>query len=188
VFDTLELGPFFQTDPESGLGDADFLECALMRDARPGWPAVSMPDFWRVSPDGKATLIRNYWEDIPDPHGRMAPGSYFSPNMLVRSLAEFIRHARGLSERFNTPTTVTFRIEWQGLQGRVLHDPWSAWIRPWTARANRHLAARSWPVAMLGNAWPEIVADLAAPAMRLFTTDFVASADWVRAQASRWLS
>jgi hypothetical protein len=76
-FDRPEMAPFFQTDPASGMGDADFLECSLLR------AGVKFPDMWRVSTDGKATEIRNYWEDDPDMNGRpgFQPGTWFSPNM-----------------------------------------------------------------------------------------------------------
>jgi Putative DNA-binding domain len=188
IFDVADVKPFFQTDPSSGMGDADFLECRLMRDARTG--PVLFPDMWRVSPDGKATLIRNYWEDDLGTNQQfgLAPGTWFSPNMLVRSLAEFVRHARGLAERFNEPTTVSFRIEWHGLQGRVIRDPWNMWLDQWTARGDHRVAADSWPITMLKDAWPEIVANLAAPVMRAFTTDIALSPTWVRGQSSKWLS
>ena len=188
VFDVPEIRPFFRTDPASGEGEGDFLECAIIRDTRAN-QSIRLPDMWRVAPNGKATLVRNYWEDLADTnhHFKLNPGTWFSPNMLVRSLAEFIRHARGLAERFDVPTTVSFRIEWHGLNGRRVHDPWGLWWNAWISRANERVSTGSWPVTMLSDAWPEIVAELAAPAMRLFTTDFVISPEWVRGQAPNWL-
>jgi hypothetical protein len=190
IFDVEGARPFFQTDPASGLGDVDFLECSLMRDARTQPPLVKFPDMWRVSPDGRATLIRNYWEDDlgTNQHFGLAPGTWFSPNILVRSLAEFVRHARSLAERFNEPTTVSFRVEWHGLRGRVIRDPWNMWLDQWTARGDDRVATGSWPITMLKDAWPEIVADLAAPAIRAFTTEISLSAVWVRGQSAKWLS
>ena len=189
VFDPPEIRPFFQTDTNSGLGEADFLECALMRDKRPGWPREKFADTWRVSADGKATLVRNYWEDDPgtNAHFHLDLGTWFSPNMLARALGEFIRHAQGLSEQFDAPTTVTFRIEWRGLKGRIIHDPWRSWMSHWAASGDSRVATGSWPVTMLPDAWPEIVAALAAPVIRLFTTEFVLSDKWVRGQAPTWL-
>ena len=48
------IHPYFNTDPKSGLGENDFLECALMRDLQP--PTFGM-DFWRASPNGKPVLF-----------------------------------------------------------------------------------------------------------------------------------
>jgi hypothetical protein len=104
IFDMADAKPFFQTDPSSGMGHADFLECRLIQDERPDPVSPELfPDMWRVSRDGKATLIRNYWEDAANwnSHFRPQPGTWLSPNILVRSLAEFVRHARGLAERFS---------------------------------------------------------------------------------------
>jgi hypothetical protein len=139
----------------------------------PRWLFVRELD--RVPPFATATSV----SDMELPHGE-SPG--------VRSLAEFVRHARGLAERFNEPTTVSFRIEWHGLQGRVIRDPWNMWLDQWTARGDHRVAADTWPITMLKDAWPEIVANLAAPVMRAFTTDIALSPTWVRGQSSKWLS
>ena len=61
IFDVPQISPAWQTDAATGLGENDFLECALLKDTRNGVPLH--PDMWRISLDGKATLIRTYWED-----------------------------------------------------------------------------------------------------------------------------
>jgi hypothetical protein len=105
-----------------------------------------------------ATLIRNYWEDEVGTNQQfhLAPGTWFSPDMLVRSLAEFVRHGRSLAERFNEATTVSFRIEWHGLKGRRIHDPWNMWLDNWIAHGDHRVATGSWPITMLKDAWPEM--------------------------------
>jgi len=190
VFTRQEIEPVFVTDGESGQGDEDFLECALLRDTKPGFGS---PDMWRVSTDGRGTIIRPYWEDGEGLNTSLhrKAGTWFSPNWMVRSLAEFIRHARALSQRFEAPTTVSFRCEWMGLASRQLHDPEALWFDDRNARGGEHgdhrIVSRTWPVSALDPAWPEIVSVLAAPVMRIFVPDFVITADWVRGQAPKWI-
>ena len=180
-----EIKPSFTTDPTSGLGEHDFLECSLLRDSKPYTLSI---DMWRVSRDGKATFIDEYWEDDAalNRQFNLKVGTWFSPNMLVRTLAEFVRHARGLSERFEAPTTLSFRCEWHGLTSRHIGDPWALWHDYVAARGDHRVATGAWPVSTLASGWAEIVADLAAPLMRLFTTDFVITPEWVRGQLPTW--
>lgn len=105
IFTRPDLQPFFETDLASGQGERDFLECSVLAGSETGGA-----DLWRVSADGKATLIRDYWEDEPIRSSETA-GTLFSPNMLATSLAEFVRHGRGVAERFDSPSTVSFRCE-----------------------------------------------------------------------------
>jgi hypothetical protein len=106
VFDTVNSGwnmidpqgvvdvrPAFQTDANSGLGDMEFLEFSALRSKL----GVSIADLWRVSPDGKVTTVRDYWEDLPSSSGP-GPGVFLSPNWMTRSLAEIVRHT---STRFH---------------------------------------------------------------------------------------
>jgi hypothetical protein len=181
------IGPFFNTDESSGQGDRDFLECALLRDKDPGFLAT---DMWRVSVDGKATIIRCYEEDHVGFTAQtgLAQGTWFSPQMMVCALAELVRHARGMAERFDSPTSVSFRCEWNGLEDRILHDPRGRFFREHRARTDRRVTTGTWPVSSLGNALEEIVSDLAQPVVRLFTNDFAVSPQWVRGQRPRWKS
>jgi hypothetical protein len=196
VFDTVNSGwnmidpqgvvdvrPSFQTDENSGLGDMDFLEFSALRSAQ----GVSIADLWRASPDGNVTTIRHYWEDTFVPNG-MAPGTFLSPNWMTRSLAEIVRHARAFTERFENPIAVSFRCEWHGLHGRILHSPNALWSMRRTPSASDHrVSTDTFPVTMLGNSLPEIVAKLIAPLMRSFTTDQLIGPKWVRGQSNTWL-
>ena len=111
------ISPRFTVDEASGLGLADFLECSLLRDPD---RATHGPTLWRVSPDGSATFIDAYREDDADgcKHLGMQPCTWFSPNIMVRLLAGFVRHARAMAERFDSAIGVSFRCEWCGLSGR----------------------------------------------------------------------
>lgn len=178
----IDVRPAFQTDSASGLGDADFLECSAMR-SRVG---VSIADLWRVSPEGKVTIIRDYWEDTFAPStGGMPPGSYLSPNWMVRSLAEIVRHARALTERFENPISASFRCEWYGLQGRIVHTPNTMWSFRWpnmAAGSDHRVATGTFPVTMLENGLPEIVFKLMGPLMRTFTTEQLIDPVWINSQ------
>jgi hypothetical protein len=187
VFDVPEISPTWQTDEATGLGENDFLECALLKDTRNGVPLH--PDMWRVSPDGKATLIRTYWEDDVSWNKQLGwqSGTWLSPNLLTKALAEFARHARGLAERFDNPTNVSFRVEWNGLKDRTISDPFAPWMNNWISRADHRVTSGTWPVMKLTDGWPEIVAELAAPVMRLFTTDFVLTPEWIRRNSPTWV-
>lgn len=90
----LKLAPYFHSDPASGLGDTDFLEFAALQAKQD----LMFADMWRVSADGKVTLIRDYWEDVLAQTNGTMPGTWISPNWMVRSLAEIVRHARSLTD------------------------------------------------------------------------------------------
>jgi hypothetical protein len=181
----VDLRPGFQTDANSGLGETEFLEFSALRSKQ----GVSIADLWRVSPDGKVTVVRDYWEDLFMPSGGMAPGSFLSPNWMVRSLAEVVRHARAFTERFENPVSVSFRCEWCGLQGRIIHSPNTLWSIRWRetgAGSDRKVATGTYPVTMLDNGLPEIVSKLMAPLMRAFTTEQVIDPGWVNGQRNTW--
>jgi hypothetical protein len=186
VFDTPELKPNWIIDETSGLGEQDFLECAILRDPR---DLPRFADLWRVASDGKATLVRDYWEDGIEynQHIGWQPGTWLSPQTLTKALGEIVRHARGMTERFDNPTLVSFRIEWHGLKDRMINDPQGRWFGNWRASADYRVSVGSWPVTSLTNGWPEIVSSLAGPLIRTFTTEFKLSPDWVRGQAPKWL-
>src|SRR5262249_4441282 len=109
-----------------------------------------------------------------------------SPQIFTKALGEIVRHARGMTERFDNPTSVSFRIEWHGLKDRVIYHPLGRWVGNWRASSDHRGSVGSWPVTSLTNGWPEIVSALAGPLMRTFTTEFELSPDWVRGQAPKW--
>jgi hypothetical protein len=179
------IEPRFAVDPASGLGDEDFLECNLLRDPE---RRTSSATFWRVSTDGKATILDQYLEDQVDwcQQLRLQVGSWFSPNLLVRQLAEFVRHARALAERFDDAVDVSFRCEWFGLANRQIFDPYAPWHNREPAREDRRVSAGTWAISALIGDWPTIVSQLAAPVLRAFMTETVVTPDWVKGQAPTW--
>ena len=167
------------------MDEFEFLEFSALRSKL----GVSIADLWRVSPDGKVTTVRDYWEDLPS-SGGPAPGTFISPNWMVRSLAEIIRHARAFSERFDNPVSVSFRCEWHGLQGRIIHSPGTLWSIRWREMAtgsDRKISTGTYPVTMLDNGLPEIVSKLMGPLMRAFTTEQLIGPGWVQGQRNTWL-
>lgn len=185
IFSRSDIAPAFKNDPQSGEGDDDFLECFVSRAATEVFDST---DMWRVSADGKATLIRTYWEDasLASVQTGLDPGSWLSPNMLVRSLAEFVRHARGMAERFEAPNAVSFRCEWYGLGGRRVFDPSVLWRGERTAGSDRIIGNGTWPLSALLNDWPAIVSMLSAQVARLFEISHVITPAWVQKQAPTW--
>jgi hypothetical protein len=179
------IEPFFNADENSGQGERDFLECALLRDDDPNHFRTEM---WRIAVDGKAAIIRGYLEDFIDfaPQTGLAQGTWFSPNMMVCALVEIVRHARGMAERFNEATNVQFRCEWHGLNNRGLFDPIGRFLGNYRARRDALVSTGTWPATYLANGLEEIVAKLGQPAIRTFTNEFVLTPEWVKGQRGRW--
>lgn len=182
------IEPYFTTDPSVGHGEKEFLECALLRDPQKS-PFITAYDMWRIALDGKATQIREYWEDNPELNTQRftAPGTWFSPNAMAQLLGELVRHARAMAERFNSATAVAFRCEWHGLGGRRLFDPRARWFPDQISRNDHAVAVGTWPISTLTGNWPDIVAKLGGPVMRGFGNNSAFTPEWVLAQAPRWL-
>jgi hypothetical protein len=143
---------------------------------------------WNMIDPYGVMMLTPYWEDSLGQQNQPNAGTWLSPNWTVRSLAEIVRHARGMTERFDNPTAVTFRCEWHGLRDRKLHSPGTLWsMRSFVSRSDQRTAVGSYPVTMLPNSWPDVVADLVAPLMRSFSTDEVLDPSWIRGQAPNWL-
>ena len=156
------------TDEASGVDEN--LECRLLgADREPG----GIPELWRASPKGLATLVRAYYIEDFSAWGdrrRLAPGTWLWPEGVARDLAELIRHALAFSQRFETAETVSFRAEWWGLKGRRLDAPEVPLFR------SRHdlavddscVATTTVPVPKLGDGWRSITASLVSRVVRLF--------------------
>jgi hypothetical protein len=176
------IAPYWTTDAAIEGGDEDFLECSLLGEVsdRGGL------DFWRVSPNGKATLIREFWEDHPMIEGR-APYTAIDPDLVGRSLAELVRHARGFASRFDLAVDVSFRCEWRGLAGRRpqrLHGGRGPFGR--TTNSDHRVSTGTWPVGDLTGAWPNIVSTLAAPVARAFGLEDQFEPELLALQVDRW--
>jgi hypothetical protein len=146
----------------------------------------TLPDFWRVSEDGKATIVRAYREDRTSyPH---PPGQTLSLFMAARELAEIVRHARAMAPIYNSLRSVRFRCEWHGLQGRELRDGESDPSIVRKARTDRVLSVTECKPEDLTNAWPEVVSELLARLARAFDPKLDPGPDWVRRVSSRFRS
>jgi hypothetical protein len=188
IFDRTGIQPVWAVDPASGEGELDFLECSLLRDPRLDWTGC---DLWRVTTGGKAALVREYWEDEADwcKARRIEPGTGFDPNLMLRSVSELVRHARGLAGRLGFATDVEFRCEWHGLAGRVLVNErggvWSPRQPPIDAL---RVATANSPVASLDSDWPAVVSRLASPVARLFDIEQFATPDAILKRSKSWNS
>ena len=163
------------------LGENDFIECSILRDLNTG-----ANDLWRVSRDGLAALLRNYFEDRSDTAAYIesTPGSFVNPNWLVRDVAELVRHARGLADRFSDATSVAFRCAWHGLEGRVLADLMSRWSPGFRfgEEASYRISTGTWRVSELNDKWSDIVSHLVSPVMRAANCGHVITPSWVSGQ------
>ncbi len=151
---------------ENGSG-VDVLESNLIGD---GDFDTNLPDYWRYTVDGRATIIRPYREDrqrTVDSKGRQA-GTWLSPETVIRETTELVIHAIIMAERFEG-SSVAFRCTWGGLSGREIDDFGSAyWSRGRIARADQRTATGQWEVPALAANWHTAVADLACPILTLF--------------------
>jgi hypothetical protein len=177
------IAPEWRSDPQSGEGEEDFLELSLA-DKETTTPGA---DFWRISTSGKVTLIRDYWED--EDRGGRGPGpeAVLDLNLVARSLAELVRHARGLAERFDSAGEVAFRCEWWGLAGRCVGDALGHG-RPSgrVGRTDHRIATGAWPVGDLGSNWYEIVSALGGPVSRTFGVEDQMDPGAIAGSVERW--
>ncbi len=167
-FSREEIAPAYHPEHNDGTG-INVLEANLMGD---GEFDTSLPDFWRVTTDGRATISRPYREDrirTVDALGRAA-GTWMSPETIVRETAELVTHARQFAKRFDTTATVAFRCSWIGLKNRELMDFDRAiyWSPGRIAKANQGTAEGEWTNVQLAADWASVVAELACPILRLF--------------------
>ena len=185
VFDGQELAPHSVTDPT--LGDAEFLECNLIRMAE---AKLGVADFWRIDPAGRATIIRPYREDHQNWGQGYEAGTWFSPYIMAREIAEVLRHARAFSERFETPESVTFHAKWCGLQDRVpknhLGLPF-CWMDS-RVQSDDRTVTRVIPISHLTSHWMDITADILSTITRMFDADFSISSQEVSAWEKRFRS
>ena len=180
ILSTDDLMP--RSTVDSSLGDDEFLEVDLIS---ADGAQFGLADFWRVSPCGTATIVRAYQEDrFPDwgAAGGFGPGTWFWLRGMAQEIAEMIRHARALAERFVAPETVSFRAQWSGLKGRLLGDPENPFVRVRSRMAHddRRVFAKTVPVAGLDESWPQLTAEMLSPVLRVFNANESLSAQDIR--------
>lgn len=79
-------------------------------------PDAGHADFWRVTRDGKAFLLRGYQEDF---WKGIEPGRFLSLTIPTLRAAECLLHASRLASALGA-NQIEFSVEWTGLRGRVL--------------------------------------------------------------------
>lgn len=167
-------------------GEADLYEANLMNDPDCG---AKHPDFWRVTTDGRATLVRPYHEDRPGLDKRLGgwkQGSNFSPRTNIRHVAEFLRHALALAEFYESAESISVILTWGGLQNRAIADlnrevEWDERL----CHVESRMARASWVIPVLQSSWQEAVAKLISRVTVLFD-GLEISADWVSQLAENW--
>ena len=181
IFDVMDLLP--RSTSDLSLDEDEFLQCSLVNTNDMG---LGMSDLWRVSPSGKATLVRAYFEDclhrrisdvgVTPPVG-LTPGTWISPFGMAREIAELIRHARAFAERFAAPETVSFRAEWHGLKDRTLKEPNNplAEMLGGSAKEDSCVVARTVPAAKLAEGWQKLTMEMLSPVLRMFNPNRMVS-------------
>ena len=138
---------------------------------------TTLPDYWRVSENGYAILIRPYREDRiglvtskVDPNRK--PGEWLSPETPIRETAEFVRHAYLFSKKFPSASQVEFICVWKGLSGRHFAGFGSEyWSANRICKTPTRRTEGRFPVSDLISKWQEVVVYLACPVLQLFDFD-----------------
>lgn len=131
-------------------------------------------DFWRVTPDGRAFLLRGYDEDVRESMYRATspfpPGTTLDLGLPIWHAGETLLHAERLASRLcEGSATIRFAAEFTGLQGRSLGNLFgrphvhSGASRQESIHLRVHVDART-----IGSNLPEIVHPLLRPLYELF--------------------
>jgi hypothetical protein len=133
----------------------------------------SVADVWRITADGRATIIRPYREDQSTiPHlarQGLTSGKWLSPRTLIRELYELTTHAKELAKEFPNARSVEFRCTWLGLKGRKIADfePGIDWDDR-TCHADERTSSLTVSIDELVADAAGVVAKLATPVLNLF--------------------
>ncbi|MCY4262977.1 MAG: hypothetical protein OXC97_06675 [Candidatus Dadabacteria bacterium] len=135
-----------------------------------------IPEFWRITPDGCASLIRGYMEDRSYSNKTLGrtPGTWLSPETVIRETAELVTHAKEFAKYFNTAVQVSFRCTWMGLGNRKLLDfhPSSDYFRCHEAQTDKRTTEKTYDIVELEAKWSTVVSDLSEPVLSLFGFEY----------------
>lgn len=177
VFDREEIKPYIQPDIVDG-EEVDVVETNLMNIEE-----IGLPDYWRMTRTGYATLIRTYREDkktILRSREALEPGKWVSPRLIVQELTELTAHAGAMFNIFGGCTGAEFRCTWYGLRNRCIADFNSEilWNRRISKADGRTTSAHADPETLFEK-WPALVATLANPITMLFD-GMETNEEWVK--------
>lgn len=159
-----------ERNKEGSLLEGSFMD----NDLEPHGADLWFPEFQRIAPDGRASLIRTYREDRLDSVRELGkPGTWLSPETVIRETAELVTHATLLAKQFKTATQVFFRCTWIGLKNREISDfSHSAYYSlSHVAKEDKYSTEKTCTVEELEDEWSTVVADLGCPILQLFGLD-----------------
>lgn len=185
-FSRPEIAPRIYPEERDGTG-GDVLECDLIIEKDFD---ITLPDYWRLAPNGRVTLIRAYREDRERSAKALSrsSGTWLSPETVIRETTEVVTHARLLARHFQMPTRIAFRCTWLGLADRELADFDSSiyWGHGHVSSADRRTTEGEWVETTVAATWPSVVAELCSPILCLFGFT-KCSADFVEGISSKFV-
>jgi hypothetical protein len=159
----LDNNPVFRPVPR----DTHHIECLVAAQGDERDAAHS--DYWRVSDDGKAFLLRGYGEDAVD---NLPPKTALDQGLLVCRTAECFLHAGSLAAELGSDATrASAHVHWTGLAGRKLGDYFGEWPEPPSgpsATANDAIVKAEFEPASVRAALGRLVTKTLEPLFALF--------------------
>lgn len=150
----------------------------------------TVPEVWRITADGRATLIRPYREDTATPRHvveqGLTAGGWLSPRVLIREVYELATHAKELAKAFSNADCIEFRCTWLGLKGRKIADFIAGvdWDQR-TCHVNERTSAVTVSLDELTADTAAVVARLTSPVLNLFD-GLDLSREWIIRQVPRF--
>ena len=188
-FHDIDIMPKFHPEQVDGSG-SDVFEANLLAKMNDNL-SFGLPDYWRVTPDGRATIVRLYLEDRPDVcvHRETDPRTWIGLNSLVGTVTEFVTHARLYAKEFASARSVQFKCTWNGLANRKLSD-FDALVAfqlygGLISQANTRTTAGEWSTSVLATEWAKVVSELLSPVLRLFGYE-TCSPQWIERVISNY--
>jgi hypothetical protein len=181
-----EIAPHVVIDTATG-EEVEAIEASLIGETR---LEATLPDVWRITTDGRATIFRAYREDrsvVPHLAERgLTPGKFLSPRVLIRDLYELVTHAKELAKSFPNTQGVEFQCTWIGLEGRQIADfePGIDWNH-YTCHTNARSSAAVVSIDELTAEPASVVARLATPVLNLFD-GFELNREWIIREAPKF--
>lgn len=153
---------------------------------------TTVPDYWKVTRNGLATICRPYREDrqitSSQQGNKVVAGRWFSKLLLVREITELVTHGSAMLAHFPDAHRIDFECTWMGLSERSIFDDLSNRFGRSSYGDGRTCQASA-GASSLSSKWPAVVSQLANRILILFedgvTPEWVASAaprfkmDWL---------